>query len=55
MSWIKCRQSLIRMSSMAFWNYLPWEDDEVKKWLADGDFESALGEDGTFEKKFSTD
>ncbi len=44
-------QNLIRMSSMAFWDCYLKDNDEAKHWLAEGGFESALGEDGTFEKK----
>jgi len=42
---------LIRMSSTAFWDCYLNDNDEAKQWLADGGFESELGEDGTLEKK----
>jgi predicted dienelactone hydrolase len=44
-------QELIRMSSTAFWDAYLKDDTEARRWLAQGDFEHALGAEGTFEKK----
>jgi predicted dienelactone hydrolase len=44
-------QELIRMSTTAFWDAYLRDDARAKAWLADGGFQSVLGQDGTFEKK----
>jgi len=42
---------LIRMSSTAFWDAYLKGDTKAKVWLAEGGFETVLGNDGTFEGK----
>jgi predicted dienelactone hydrolase len=44
-------QGLIRMSTTAFWDAHLKKDAAAKAWLAEGGFEKAMGNDGTFEKK----
>ncbi len=47
----KPQQDLIRSSSLAFWDAYLKNDAAAKKWLAEGGFEKALGDGGSFEKK----
>jgi len=44
-------QKDIRLSSTAFWDAYLKNDMTAKKWLNDGGFKNALGDDGAFEKK----
>lgn len=44
-------QKLIRMGTTAFWDAHLKKDPAAKAWLAEGGFETAMGADGTFEKK----
>ena len=43
--------ALILAGSTAFWDAYLNGDTAAKAWLADGDFQAALGDAGTFEKK----
>jgi predicted dienelactone hydrolase len=42
---------LVQMASLAFWDAYLRGDQDAKKWLREGGFAAALGEDGTFETK----
>jgi predicted dienelactone hydrolase len=43
--------SLIKISTMAFWDAYLKDDSDAKAWLSQGGFDQTLGTDGTFEKK----
>jgi dienelactone hydrolase len=44
-------QNLIRLASTAFWDAYLRNDPAAKKWLSEGEFTQALGDDGVLEHK----